>query len=161
MTTTVDPWDVLEGPSTRTPRSVEKRGSTERKRVWKEPSLLPEPVPRDGWVFKWVRTSSRGVDDKVNVDKRIREGWEAVQAEEHPEILEEWHMPARSGNIESGGLLLCKMPQEMVDQRTAHLARKTRDNIDAAEENYMRDNDEIVKKISQNKSKRMYGFTAR
>lgn len=162
MTEMHDPWDALEAPATREPRSLDKRGSSERKRSWVEPSLLPEPEPQDGWVFKWVRVSSRGTDDKLNVDKRFREGWEQVRAEDHPEILAAWHMPAnKTGVIESGGLVLCKMPQEMVDQRNAEYLRRTQANASSAEEHYMRDQGELIKKFAENRRKRMFGPTAR
>lgn len=152
-----DPWDTLEGSSTRTPRSLETREKSTAKRVWQEPSLLPDPAPADGWVFKWIRTSSRGTEDKLNVDKRFREGWEMVRSEDHPEILEAWHMPAKSGFIESGGLVLCKMPEEMVEQRREYYRRRTQDGLRSAEEHYMRDSHELVKKIADNKRKVVFG----
>src|SRR5512147_1259361 len=101
MTVSEDPWAALEEPSTRAPRSTEARGSSERERVWVEPSLLPEPIPQDGFVFKWIRSASRGLDDKSNVDKRFREGWEPVRAEDHPEILKAWRSDQKKGIIES------------------------------------------------------------
>lgn len=162
MTESLDPWDALAAPATREPRTLNTRGSSERKRSWVEPSLLPEPEPSDGWVFKWVRVSSRGVDDKLNVDKRFREGWEQVRAEDHPEILAAWHMPAnKTGVIESGGLILCKMPQEMVDQRNAEYRRRTQANVNSAEEHYMRDEHELMKKFADNRRKVVFGRTAR
>lgn len=162
MTTeTFDPWDALAGPATRTPRSLETREKSERSRQWVEPSLLPDPEPTDGWVFKWVRQSSRGNDDKLNVDKRFREGWEPARAEDHPEILAAWHMDQKTGLIESGGLLLCKMPQEMADQRNREYLRRARDQENSAEEHYMRDSHELVKKVIDNKRKVVFGRTAR
>lgn len=146
-----DPWAVLEKPVTRTPRSLETRENTARQKTWVQPSLLPDPVPADGWVFKWVRASSRGNDDTVNVDKRRREGWEPVRAEDHPEILKAWNMEPRNGLIESGGLVLYKMPQEVVDQRNRHYLHQSIDAVTSAEEHYMRDNDQIIKKFKDAK----------
>ena len=161
MTESDDPWGDLAGPATRQPRSLDTREKSERKRQWAEPSLLPDPEPADGWVFKWIRASSRGTDDKVNVDKRYREGWEPVTAEEHPEILKAWHMPARNGLIESGGLILCKMPQEMVDERRRFYDSKTRQGLTSAEEHYMRSDHELMKKIADNRRKVVFGQTGR
>lgn len=161
MTETLDPWEDLAGPSTRTPRSLETREKTERVRQWKEPTLIPDPEPRDGWAFKWVRAASRGTDDKNNVEKRRREGWEAVRAEDHPEILAEWRSDQTHGLIEHGGLLLCKMPQEMVDQRRQFYDKKTRDGLNSAEEHYMRDDHELMRKISENRRKVVFGPTSR
>lgn len=160
--TDFDPWAALVTPDdARTARSLETRESSERPRQWVEPTLLPDPDPIPGWRFKWVRMASRGADDKNNVDKRLREGWEFVRAEDHPEILAKWHMPPRSGTIESGGLVLCKMPQEMVDQRNATYLSRTMANMDSAETNYMRDPGEVVKKIADNKRKVVFGRSAR
>lgn len=158
MTEGNDPWAALVTPEdARTPRSLETRGSEERVRRWVEPSLLPDPEPMDGWVFKWVRQSSRGVEDRNNVDKRRREGWEPVMAQDHPEILAAWHMPARNGFIESGGLVLHKMPKEMVEQRNAEYLRRARAEQNASEEHYMRDSDELVKKFQENRRRVVFG----
>lgn len=154
-----DPWAALEEPSTRTPRSLETREKTARRDGWKEPTLLPDPTPRDGLVFKWVRSSARGNDDKVNVDKRFREGWEPVRAEEHPEILQEWRMEQKTGIIEFGGLILCSMPEEYVATRNNTYLERARVELNSAEEHYMRDNDEIIKKFKE--SRRATAFSDR
>jgi hypothetical protein len=156
-TTMNDPWAALEEPSTRTPRSLETREKTSRRDGWKEPTLLPDPTPRDGLVFKWIRASARGNDDKVNVDKRFREGWDPVRAEDHPEILQEWRMAQKTGIIEFGGLILCTMPQEFVDQRNSTYLNRAKVELTSAEEHYMRDNDEIIKKFKE--SRRATAFT--
>ena len=154
MTTeALDPWDALEAPSTRTPRSLETRERSERSRAWKEPSLLPDPEPEDGWVFKWVRTSSRGNADTTNVDKRTREGWTPVRAEDHPGIVSEWGTNKVTGHIESGGLILCKMPAEMVKQRNDTYLRRSIGGLNSAEDHYMRDNDQVVKKFKEAKAR--------
>ena len=154
-----DPWAALEEPSTRTPRSLETREKTARRDGWKEPTLLPDPTPRDGLVFKWVRSSARGNDDKVNVDKRFREGWEPVRAEEHPEILQEWRMEQKTGIIEFGGLILCSMPEEYVATRNNTYLERARVELNSAEEHYMRENDEIIKKFKE--SRRATAFSDR
>lgn len=153
MTETSNPWDVLAEPSTRMPRSLETRASDERSRAWKEPSLLPDPEPEDGWVFKWIRSSSRGNADTVNVDKRTREGWTPVRAEDHPGILSAWGINKQTGHIESGGLILCKMPEEMVAQRNATYLRRAMSELSSAEDHYMRDSDEVVKKFKDAKAR--------
>lgn len=152
-----DPWGVLEKPSDRTPRALETREKSSRRMTWKQPSLLPDPVPADGWRFKWVRASMRGTDDVVNIDKRRREGWEPVRAEDHPEILQEWNMEARTGIIEAGGLVLYKMPVEMVQQREEFYRNQSIEAVSSAEEDYMRDNDEIVKKFKDKAVRQTFG----
>ena len=70
----------------RTPREVEKREQEVRNEDWTPPNLLPDPIPQDGWNFKWVRISTLGKDDPMNYSKKLREGWEAVPMTECPEM---------------------------------------------------------------------------
>lgn len=155
--TKTDPWDDLEGPSTRTPRSLETRDRDTRARVWSPPTMLPDPQPQDGYVFKWVRVSSRGVDDKINYQKRLREGWEAVRAEDHPEMLMDIGVAQQTGQVEVGGLVLCKMPQEMVDQRTRYYQNRTSAEMESAEENYLREDHEHMRKVRERSRKTVFG----
>lgn len=156
--TSSSPWDALEGPSTRTPRSLETRDRDTRVRVWSEPQILPDPIPEDGWVFKWVRaTYSGNHDDKRNYQKRLREGWEPVRAEDHPEMMTEIGVEQKTGLVEVGGLILCKMPEEMRDQRQRYYQNRTNQILDAAEDSYMRDNDERMKKVLEKRRKVVFG----
>ena len=85
-----------------------------------------------------------GSSDNTNVSKRFREGWEPVRAEDHPELQimsdhkSEW---GAKGGIEVGGLLLCKAPQEVVEQRRAYYRRHADAQMQAVDNNYMREND--------------------
>jgi|TARA_E500000318_G_C3416862_1_gene155755 hypothetical protein len=106
----------------RSPRSVEKRENEERNQSWSPPNLLPDPHPKDGWSFKWIRISTQGQDDPTNYSKKLREGWEAVPIEDAPEME---HLvldpsPRFKGKVEVGGLLLCRMPENMAKQRNEH-----------------------------------------
>ena len=64
----------------------EERSETTRPETWTPPPLLPDPTPQKGWAFRWIRTSMVGKADNTNVSMRFREGWEAVKAEDHPEL---------------------------------------------------------------------------
>ena len=68
----------------RTPRTLETRAATEHKAPWKRQSVIPAPEPRDGISFRWVRTSSLGNLDNMNVSRRFREGYTPVKAEDFP-----------------------------------------------------------------------------
>lgn len=159
MTTEIEsnPWDALEGPSTRTPRSLETREVSARKTVWAPSSMLPDPIPEDGYTFKWVRSESRGVTDKINFQKRRREGWEPVRAEDHPEAIAGIGVEQQTGIVEIGGLVLCKMPTEMVEQRNRYYSDHAREVLDSAEQNYLRDSDERMRKVVENKRKVVFG----
>jgi len=161
--TAYDPWgfDEVVVPATRAPRTLETRQHSERPRVWQPSSMLPDPIPQDGWTFKWCRTEIRNESDDRTYQKRLREGWEAVQAEDHPEMMSQAGLRQKSGLVEVGGLILCKMPTEMVEQRREYYANLTRAKTDAAEDNYMRDDDERMKKVAEKRRQVVFGQKAR
>ena len=100
-----------------TPRS-ETRESEERPKQWKPASMLPSPNPQPGWRFRWVRKATMGQDDPTNMSRMLREGWEVCKAEDYPELR--MSIDAGSSTVENGGLILCKMPEEMAVQREAY-----------------------------------------
>lgn len=151
------PWDALAEPTTRQPRAIDTRTTTQRKTSWTEPTMLPDPTPRDGWSFKWVRTATREKDDKANFQKRSREGWEPVNAEDFPEMMIELNTGVTHGKVEVGGLILCQMPLEMVQQRNAHYQKVTAQELEAAEDSYMRDDDERMKKVIEKRRQAVFG----
>lgn len=143
----------------RIPREMEVRAKTTRPATWQPPSVLPEPTPRDGWVFRWVRTHLLGASDPTNVSARRREGWEPVRAEDHPEVVLEMGLSgqAPTGFVEIGGLLLCKAPEEFMQQRTDYYAKHTKDQMDAVNNNYLRENDPRMPVFSDGKSEVRFG----
>ena len=153
-----DPWDaILAEPTARAPRTLETREQSSRRRSWVEPTMLPDPTPQDGYVFKWVRTATRNVEDKTNYQKRIREGWEPVDAAEHPEMMLELSVGQTSGKVEVGGLILCKMPEDMAEQRKDYYHRRTTAELDSAENSFLRDSDERMKKFAEKQRKMVFG----
>jgi hypothetical protein len=68
--------------ASREPRGLDTRETSGRSKNWEPASVLPDPAPQDGWVFRWVRTSMVGQPDNTNASKRFREGWEPVKAED-------------------------------------------------------------------------------
>lgn len=68
-------------------RELDTREKTARKKSWTRPETLPTPFPEDGYEFHWVRISTRGEADAMNVSLKLQEGWEPVKAADHPEIF--------------------------------------------------------------------------
>ena len=125
----------------RTPRSIEKREQEVRKENWTPPNLLPDPLPKDGWSFKWIRVNTQGQEDPMNYSKKLREGWSPVPVEECPEME---HLvldpnPRFKGNVEVGGLLLCRMPENMARQRNEHYVNQSRDSMESVDRSLMRE----------------------
>lgn len=81
-----DSPETNDNEQVRTPRSVESREIDSRPMSWDSVGNLPEPDPQDGWVFRWVRTALLGQTDNPNVSRRMREGWQPVRLEDHPEL---------------------------------------------------------------------------
>lgn len=145
-------------PTNRAPRSAEDRAKTGRKASWAPAELLPEPVKEAGWAYRWIRTSTLGAADPMNVSAKTREGWEPVGVDEQPHLqLHESQDLRYRGNIEVGGLILCKMPEEFVEQRTAYYENATQSQMDAVDNNYMKENDPRMPLFAERKSKVSFG----
>lgn len=128
--------------NSRMPRANETREAGERKKAWQPPSLLPDPEPRAGWVYRWIRTSVYGAADPSNISRQFREGWEPVRLEDHPEFVHARDQNSRwKDGIEIGGLLLCRMPEEAIKQRQAHYEQLAKSQMSAVDNNFMREND--------------------
>lgn len=120
-------------------RELETRASTQRKAAWTPPQTLPSPTPQPGWVFRWIRTSMVGQADPTNASSKFREGWSPVKAADHPELMLHADTNGRyKDNIEVGGLLLCKAPEEMIQQRNEYYANLNRSQLEAVDNSYMK-----------------------
>ena len=136
----------------RTDRETEARDETLKTKQWQPASLLPEFKQQPGWAYRWVRVSLLNQPDNMNVSSKMREGWEPVKHSEHPEVIIQSDPNSNfKEGIEIGGLLLCKAPQEMMDQRAAHVNEKTRAQTEAVDAAYMNQNDPRMPKFAEGK----------
>ena len=140
---------------TRTPRDISSREKTTRQ-VYVPPSLLPDPTPVPGYVYRWIATHVAGVADPTNVSKKMREGWEPVKAADHPELMLVGN--ATTGNVEIGGLMLCKMPKELAQSRDEYYQRQAQAQMDSVDNHFMRNNDPRMPLFSEKKSAVERGF---
>jgi len=110
--------------------------------MYKPPSILPVPNPEAGFVFRWVRTASLGNADNTNVSQRLREGWVPVKAEDHRELQIMSDINSQfQGNVEIGGLLLCKAPAIDMDHRREYYENVARGQMDAVDQSLMKESD--------------------
>ena len=108
----------MDQAQNRKPREQDSRAVAARQMAWRPPETLPSPDPRDGVTHRWVRTSMMGSADAANISSKLREGYEPCKAEEYPELMMHATTEGRfKGNIEVGGLVLCKIPTEFLRQR--------------------------------------------
>ena len=132
-------------------REVEQRPSDS----WMPASVLPTPDPIDGWVFRWVRTSTLGHADNTNVSQKFREGWVPVKSEDHPEMEVMSDINSRfEGNIEIGGLLLCKAPEDKVQQREEYFQNMAESQMESVDNNFLKQNDPRMPVLKPERSTR-------
>jgi hypothetical protein len=137
----------------RIPREVDTRQQDERPKQWQAPELLPEPDKQAGFAYRWIRVSMLNSADPRNLSSKLREGWEPVRAEEQPKFQLLVDPDSRyKDNIEIGGLLLCKTPIELVEQRTEYYEKQTQSQTDAVDNNLMRQNDPRMPLFNERKS---------
>ena len=143
----------------KTTREMTNREVTERPKQWMPPDLLPEPDKQSGYTYRWIRVSMLNTADPRNISSKMREGWEPVTLEEQPKFKllanpnGQW-----KDNIEIGGLLLCKIPTEFVEQRKKHYDDITKQQAEAVDNSLMRQSDARMPLFSERKSTSTKGF---
>lgn len=139
-------------------RELETRATQQRPKQWAPAELLPEPDKQAGFAYRWIRVSTNGQADPRNLSAKLREGWEPVKLEEQPKFQLLIDPDSRfKANIEIGGLLLCKTPEEFVDQRTDYYARQTQAQTEAVDNNLMRQSDARMPIYMERKSATSFG----
>ena len=128
----------------RTSRESSTRSKEERKVDWAPSSSLDAPPAPKGYAHRWIRTSVQGFDDTSNVSRKLREGWEFVRADtiiselgknDYPTISEGAHQ----GLIRIGGLVLGRIPLEILKSREAYFDKITQDRAEAVDNDLMKE----------------------
>ena len=139
-------------------RELETREKTARKTAWKRPEVLPSPNQEEGYVYRWIRISTRGNVDAMNVSSKLREGWTAVKASDHPEItLVTVENDRFKDNVVIGGLMLCKAPVEMANERNDYYQDQASSQMQSVDNNLMRENDPRMPLFNDRKTKVTFG----
>lgn len=113
----------------RAPRKTREKES--RIKQWQPPSSLDAPTAPEGYAHRWIREEVAGQLDSKNISARLREGYELVRADEYPDFEAPVVDRGRyEGVIGVGGLLLARIPSELLQQR----ARYYREMVDGQEE---------------------------
>ena len=122
-------------------RSSQTREKNSRRKPWAPPSRLDAPDAPDGYKHRWIRTSIRGEDDKINVHSKLREGYEPVRSDEHPGLNDFASIEdgQHAGVIGNGGLMLARIPEETAQERTEYYRGRTREQISAVDQDLMRE----------------------
>jgi hypothetical protein len=142
----------------RVQREVQTRATTERPKQWMPAELLPEPDKQTGYAYRWIRVSTMNNADPRNISSKMREGWEPVTVEEQPKFRLLLDPNSRfKDSIEIGGLLLCKTPEEFVEQRNAHFTRQTDAQTEAIDNSLMKQSDARMPLFNERKSTTSFG----
>ena len=116
----------------------------ERLKPWTPPSSLDAPPAPQGFKHRWIRTESIGFMDTGNVSKKLREGWTFVRAEEIKNQLGDHDYPVvqegqYQGLIGVGGLVLARIPEEIVEQRKRYFKDITADQVKSVDNDILRE----------------------
>tara|TARA_R100001591_G_scaffold13510_2_gene19581 strand:- start:245 stop:733 length:489 start_codon:yes stop_codon:yes gene_type:complete len=133
--------EMFEGAIDRASRAKTSREKTARRKPWAPPSMLDAPPAPDGYKHRWIRAETRGFDDTKNISAKLREGYELVRSDEYPDF----EAPViDSGKYEGvfgvGGLVLARIPDETVAERTAYFNSRSSDQMEAVDSDMMREN---------------------
>jgi hypothetical protein len=124
----------------KTSRASQTREKTAHKKVWTPPSPLDSPPAPSGFKHRWIRAESMGFQDTKNVSASLREGYELVRGDEYPDsefpVIEDGKY---SGVIGVGGLLLARIPEELVKQRQDYYSSQHNDKVKAMDNDLMKE----------------------
>ena len=127
-----------------TDKKIDSRASQtkveQKKKVWTPPSSLDAPPAPDGYKHRWLRAESMGFDDTSNMSAKLRSGYELVRADQYPDANYPTVQDGKyKGVIGVGGLLLARIPEEIVESRKEYFARQTKDKSDAIDNDLMKE----------------------
>ena len=124
----------------KTSRASQTRDKTAHKKVWTPPSSLDAPPAPTGFQHRWLRAESLGFNDSKNIQGRLRSGYELVRADEYPDsdypVVEDGKY---KGVIGVGGLLLARVPDEIVKQRGDYYAKQHNDKVEALDKDLLKE----------------------
>ena len=147
-----------QGQQNRKSREADSRAVAQRPTTWKAPEVLPSPEDRPGYKHRWVRISTLGTADPSNISSKLREGYEPCKAEDYPELMLHAATEGRfKGAIEVGGLLLCRIPEEFMEQRAQYYEQQNRAQVESVDNNFLRQSDARMPLFAEKSSKVSFG----
>ena len=124
----------------KTSRASQTREKESHKKVWSPPSSLDAPPAPTGFQHRWLRAESLGFNDSKNIQGRLRSGYELVRSDEYPDqdypVVEDGKY---KGVIGVGGLLLARVPDEIVKQRGDYYAKQHNDKVEALDKDLLKE----------------------
>jgi len=116
-----------ESPSERAARRAEEiRGHLGDMDEGTDEFYISKDMIPDGWTYEWKRRSILNQEDPAYAVQLAREGWEAVPAKRHPQM-----MPGNSTHdvIERKGMVLMERPSEITEEARNIEIRRARQQV--------------------------------
>jgi len=130
----------MQKDENKTSRASQTREKESHKKVWSPPSSLDAPPAPTGFQHRWLRAESLGFNDSKNIQGRLRSGYELVRSDEYPDsdypVVEDGKY---KGVIGVGGLLLARVPDEIVKQRGEYYAKQHNDKVEALDKDLLKE----------------------
>ncbi len=128
----------------RTSRESETKVTKEAKKAWAPPSSLDAPPAPNGYSHRWIRTTVQGFEDTANVSKKYEGSWEFVKVEQVQNEVGTNKYPYYTegkyeGCIGIGGLVLARIPNEILESRAEYFKRLTQDRMNAVDNDLMKE----------------------
>ena len=147
-----------------TNKKIDSRASQtkvqEQKKVWTPPSSLDAPPAPDGFKHRWIRAESMGFDATSNMSAKLRSGFELVRADEYSEVDYPQVQDGKyKGVIGVGGLLLARIPNDIVKAREEYFAKQTQERNDAIENDLMKEQHPSMPINSERQTRVTFGGT--
>jgi hypothetical protein len=111
----------------RTSRESQER--KERTKSWTPPSSLDAPPAPKGFKHRWIRTETIGFMDPGNVSKN------QIGEHDYPVVQSGQYQ----GLIGVGGLVLARIPEEVVEQRKKYFQNVTADQVKSVDNDILRE----------------------
>ena len=145
---------------TRNSRESEQHAKNTRRQPWRPVRKLETPPPPEGYEYRWIRESMLGQEDKANVSRRIREGWELVRGDEYPDQSYATVKEGKyAGVIGVGGLVLARIPEELAKSREAYFNKQTQDRDEAVNNDLLKEQHPSMPIDSDRQSRVTFGGT--
>jgi hypothetical protein len=156
---------IVDGTVDTTARGVNSRANEAREKEvrqvsWRPAHDLPVPNPQEGYVFNWKRKSINGQEDARNMAAARREGWVPCNIKDHPEFSDDlaaFGISPSASIIEIGGLVLCKLPEELSRARKRYYEDLTEQATLAVNNNFMREQDRRMPMFNESSTKVRFG----
>ena len=125
-------------------KTREKEWTYEEQDALHIPDMTKARFDSQDMHLRWIRINNKGVDDYLNVGKKLNEGWVFVTPDEVPEMSSSSIVVEGgryAGVVNRGDLALAKMIRGKHEARTRHFQKKSEDLMNAIDMQLESNND--------------------